>query len=147
MMSPGGLRESPTGRAALLALAVALAGCGIADVRDAPADSGELHSFDASYDRVKEATLDGVREMKIEPSSVDEGEGGLVILISRPPHGVSYGEVGRVVVRRSAAPPTEVQVNYEHRFTLVPTGTEGRFARRLFGRIEQNLRLSAAQAQ
>jgi hypothetical protein len=124
----------------VMGVGLTLAACAnMKTVQDAPADSGEKRAFDAPYETVREATLDSIRDMKLAPSSTEETPEGFVILIARAPHGMSWGEVGRVIVQKNDAPPTTVQVNYQRRFALQFVGSGDRFARALFVRIDKSL--------
>lgn len=56
----------------------------------------------------------------------------------RPPRFTNLvGDVGRVVIDRPGAPPTTVHVLYDRRF--MELGTDERFARNLFAKVDQVL--------
>jgi hypothetical protein len=129
----------------MLGVALALGGCAkMSTVTDAPVESGKARSFDAPYERVRTATLDSLVAMGIDPVNMEERPASLVVLISRPPHGISWGEVGRVIIEKSENPPTTVHVKYERRFALQFAGSGNRFAATLFTRIDSALRAAAA---
>jgi hypothetical protein len=135
-----------TGRLLFASVVVVLTACSsMKSVTDDPMAAGEARSFDAPYEKVKLATLDGIRDLKLEPSETSETAEGFVVLISRTPHGVSWGEVGRIVVEKAAQPPTAVHVRYEKRFAVQGIGSESRFATALFKKIEGSLALGAPQ--
>jgi hypothetical protein len=93
---------------------------------------------------VKTAALNGIRDMDIEPSSTEDAADGFIIYIARAPHGMSWGEVGRVIVDKSPAPPITVHVNYQRRVVLQYEGSFSDFAGDLFKRMDASLRKSAA---
>jgi hypothetical protein len=86
-----------------------------------------------------------VRDLKLAPSSVDDSADGSVILISKTPHGMSYGEVGRIFVEMSWGSATVVHVKYERRFDLQFQGSEARFAGALFAKIDSSLATTAVK--
>lgn len=122
-------------------LLLALGGCATAEtVRDAPMSSGTARSFAASYDRTTAATLDALRQFNVNITSTQEQPTGLLILVTKSLSAFSWGEVGRVAVERSAAPPTTVRVVWEKRSQLQITGTgETAFSNELFDGIQQKL--------
>ena len=128
-----------------LALAAMLFGvltaCATADtVRDAPIDAGVSQSFNASYDRVSAATLTTLRNLRVNITGSEEKPDGLHVQVTKSMNLFSWGEVGRVIVRRSAAPPTVVFVNWEKRSQLQITGTgQTEFSNELFGGIREQL--------
>jgi len=130
--------------AAAGALALLSACASIDTVKSAPKDAGEAHSFNANFERVKTAALDSIRDMNIEPSGTDDVADGYVIYIARAPHDASWGEVGRVIVEKNAAPPTVVHVDYRRRFPLQAQGAFYSFSDDLFTRMEASLRKSAS---
>src|SRR5277367_3456491 len=120
-MAVGQNRIFGIGAVCLMAL---LSACASMDtVKSAPKDAGDARSFDAGFERVKAAALDGIRDMDIEPSNTEDTADGFVIYIARAPHGMSWGEVGRVIVDKSAAPPTTVHVDYRRRTVLQYEGS------------------------
>jgi hypothetical protein len=121
---------------AALAMPLALAACNSATVQQAAPDAGTARSFDAPYEQVKQAALDGLNALKVPPSQTTDQPNGFAILVSRAPHGMSWGEVGRVLVEKSPAPPTTVRVVYEKRMPLQFGGSESRFARNLFAKMD-----------
>jgi hypothetical protein len=130
---------------ATIMLVLGLSACAsISTVENAPLDAGENRSFDAPFDAVKVATLNGVRDLKLEPSSTTDAPQGFIIYIARTPHGISWGEVGRIVVENKPQPPTTVRVHYQRRFALQYTGSESRFARALFQKIDAGLKVKTA---
>lgn len=132
--------------AAGLALCFAVSGCASsATVQNAPADAGEARSFDASYDQVKQASLAALTALKMPPTRTEEKDSGLVLLVARAPHGMSWGEVGRITVEKSTTPPTTVRVVYDKRLAVQAIGAESRFARLYFSKVEAALTQAAAK--
>ena len=141
------VRNTIFSRTSALIVILGMAACANIDtVQNAPLDAGEARSFDAPFERVKIAALNGIRDLKIEPSSTVDAPEGFVIYIARAPHGMSYGEVGRVVVEQSAHPPTTVHAHYQKRFALQFQGSESRFARALFTKIDAALAVKTAES-
>jgi hypothetical protein len=132
--------------AAGLALAFVVGGCASsATVQNAPADAGEARSFNATYEQVKQASLDALTAIKMPPRKTEEKANGLVLLVARSPHGMSWGEVGRITVEKSTTPPTTVRVVYDKRLAVQAIGAQSRFARLYFGKLEAALTQTAAQ--
>lgn len=124
-----------------LLLAVALAACAdTGTVRDAPVTAGVERSFNARYDAVTAATLDSIRSLNVNITSSEEKPEGLVVLVAKPAHAFSWGEVGRVTVVKTAAAPTPVKVYWEKRSRMQITGTgQTEFSDQLFAGIQAGL--------
>jgi hypothetical protein len=119
----------------------ALAACATADtVRNAPVDSGVTEQFAPPYDRVSAATLAALRDLRINITGTEDKPEGMHVQATKSMNLFSWGEVGRIVVRRSSAPPTGVTVNWEKRSQLQITGTgQTEFSRELFEGIRAQL--------
>ncbi len=130
---------------AALALPLAVAACNSATVQRADADAGTARSFNAPYEQVKQAALDGLVALKVPPSQTTDQPKAFMILVSRAPHGMSWGEVGRILVEKNAAPPTIVRVVYEKRMPFQFPGSESRFARNLFAKMDAALGTKPAE--
>jgi hypothetical protein len=127
------------------ALALTLAACANAEsVKNQPKDIGTARTFDAPYDRVARAAFEGLSRLKLSPSAQNETAEGYMIQIARPPHGFSWGEVGRILVERTDAPPTTVRVVYEKRTAFQFAGSESALARNLFAKMDEVLAAPAA---
>ena len=63
-------------------------------VRDRAAEAGVGRSFQAPYEQTKDAVLASLTQLKLIPVERDDRPDGHAILIGRPPHGFSWGEVG-----------------------------------------------------
>lgn len=126
---------------AAVSLLGALGACATAEtVRDAPPDAGVSQAFPASYDRVSAATLAALRDLRINITGSEEKPDGLQVQVTKSMNLFSWGEVGRVIVRRSAAPPTSVFVTWEKRSQMQITGTgQTEFSRELFEGIRAQL--------
>lgn|SRR5579883_2059174 len=120
---------------------LALGGCADLDtVKNAAKESGTARSFTAPYDEVTAATLESIRQLDVGIAGTEEKPEGLVVLVSKPLSAFSYGEVGRVLVERSPAPPTNVRIVWEKRYQLQISGTgEDEFSREVFTRIGATL--------
>lgn len=123
------------------AVLLAIGGCAdIRTVRDAPSADGTSHTFQAGYDRVSDATLDALHATNVHITSTREQPGGLHILVEKALTGPSWGEVGRIIVLRTAMSSTPVRIVWEKRSRLQITGTdEKEFSTFLFDRIQRNL--------
>lgn len=119
----------------------ALGACATAEtVRDAPVDAGTVAAFDASYDRVSAATLTALRNLRVNITGSEEKPQGLQVQVTKSMNLFSWGEVGRVLVEKSAAPPTSVRVYWEKRSQLQITGTgQTEFSRELYDGIRAQL--------
>lgn len=126
-------------RRGLIAVAAALlAACASADtVRRQPIDTGISRNFQAPYEQTKEAVLTSLTQLKLTPVEREERPEGHTILIGRPPHGFSWGEVGRIFIQKSVDKPTTVRVVYEKR--IVVQAASSNFPRQLFARMDQVL--------
>lgn len=120
------------------ALALALAACAsAATVRQQPIDAGVGRSFQAPYEQTKAAVLTSLTQLKLTPVEQEERPDGHSIVIGRPPHGFSWGEVGRIFIEKSAEKPTAVRVVYEKR--IIVQAASSNFPRQLFARMDQVL--------
>jgi hypothetical protein len=125
-------------RLAAPALALALAACAsAATVRQQPIDAGVGRSFQAPYEQTKAAVLTSLTQLKLTPVEQEERPDGHSIVIGRPPHGFSWGEVGRIFIEKSAEKPTAVRVVYEKR--IIVQAASSNFPRQLFARMDQVL--------
>lgn len=124
---------------AALTLPLAVNACNSSTAQKAPADAGTSRSFDASYDQVKQAAVDALVALQVPPSQTEEQPDAFTILVSRAPHGFSWGEVGRITVEKTATPPILVRVVYEKRMPLQFGGSESGFARNLFAKMDKQL--------
>jgi hypothetical protein len=100
-------------------------------------DAGIARSFAAPYEQTKQAVLTSLAQLKLTPVEREERPDGHTILIGRPPHGFSWGEVGRIFVEKSADKPTIVRVVYEKRITM--QFAHSNFPRYLFAHMDQVL--------
>jgi len=124
----------------LLGLAATLSACASSStVQQAAPDKGIVRSFNAPYDKVKQAAVDALVTMRTPASKTEDQPDGFVLLISRPPHGFSWGEVGRVVVEKGTTTPVNVRVVYEKRFALQFAGSQSGFARNLYAHMDKIL--------
>lgn len=122
---------------ALLAV-VALTACASAStVQEQSLEAGIGRSFQAPYEQTKEAALASLTQLKFTPVAREERSHGHTILIGRPPHGFSWGEVGRIFIEKSPAPPTIVRVVYEKRITMQFAASN--FPRYLFAKMDEVL--------
>ena len=121
-----------------LSIVLALAGCASAsNVKQQSIDAGTARAFQASYEQTKAAVLASLTQLKFTPVEREERPDGHSILIGRPPHGFSWGEVGRIFIEKSADKPTIVRVVYEKRVTF--QFAHSNFPRYLFARMDQVL--------
>jgi uncharacterized lipoprotein len=116
-----------------------LGACSIKDVQQAPATAGTAKTYNASFDRVKQAALSALTDMRLPPTSTEDQDKAFVMLLARPPHGMSWGEVGRVLIDKSANPPITVHALYDRRMPFQFAGSEAGFARNLFTRMDKIL--------
>lgn len=109
--------RASVGRALLLgALIASMAGCADLDtVKNAPLDTGISHEFNAPYTRLTAATLTVLSSENINVVGSSEIETGTIFLVDKSIALGSWGEVGRIYVKKSAAPPTTVIVYWEKR--------------------------------
>lgn len=123
-----------------LLLGFSLAGCANASsVKSQAMTEGTERSFDASYEAVVQAVIDGLAQLKLSPSDQQDVAEGRMIMVARPPHGFSWGEVGRILVMRSESKPIQVRVVYEKRMPLQWAGSQSGFARNLFAKMDTAL--------
>lgn len=122
---------------ALLMLGLCLAGCANASsVKSQSMTEGVERSFDAPYEAVIQAVIGGLEQLKLRPSGREDISEGHVVMVARPPHGFSWGEVGRILVVRSDTRPVVVRVVYEKRMALQMAGAQSSFARNLFAKMD-----------
>ena len=121
------------------ALILSLASCSMKNVQDEPVDAGESQTFDAPYAAVTQAATEGILRVRLEITHVEEEPDRLVILFVRPTSNLQWGAAGRLVVDKSAAPPTVAHVTYDRRLPLSGGGQE-RWARAIFAKMRDALR-------
>jgi hypothetical protein len=118
-------------------IALALSSCSSHEtVKNADAEAGVERVFNASFENTQRAALEGLARLKLSPSAIDTVPEGTAIYVARPPHGFSWGEVGRIVVVKGDAPPTTVRVVYQTRMALQFAGSQSGFARNLFAKMD-----------
>jgi hypothetical protein len=116
------------------------AGCADLDtVRNAPLDKGISRQFDVPYDRLTAAALTALSSVDVNIVSSSEDAGGTIYLVDKSLTITSWGEVGRIYVKRSVAPPTTLIVYWEKR-ARAGEGIDAReFTRVFFEAIGRNL--------
>jgi uncharacterized protein YceK len=126
---------------AIIALGALLSGCASIDtVKNAPLTDGQQQTFRARYDRTTASTLKALTVLNTNISSAAEDGNGTIYLVSKPLSGFSWGEVGRVFVKKAANPPTTVYVDWQKRVQTQVTGTsQDEFANTVFGSISSAL--------
>ena len=98
------------------ALLCGLAGCADLDtVKNAPLDTGIAHDFNAPYTRVSAAALTILSSENINVVASSEDAAGTIYLVDKAIALGSWGEVGRIYIKKSSAPPTTVIVYWEKR--------------------------------
>ena len=124
-------------RLALISI-LALTACASAStVQRQSLDAGIARRFQAPYEQTKEAVLSSLTQLKFTPVAREELPDGHTILIGRPPHGFSWGEVGRIFIEKSDDKPTIVRVVYEKRITMQMASSN--FPRYLFAKMDEVL--------
>jgi hypothetical protein len=102
--------------AVVVALASGSAGCADLDtVKNAPLDKGITHVFDAPYSRVTAVTLTVLSSENINVVGSSEDATGTIYLVDKSIAVTSWGEVGRIYIKKAAVPPTTVIVYWEKR--------------------------------
>lgn len=108
-------------------------------VQNAAVEDAESQSFDAEYTKVVDTGVGALRALRLVVTSQTENAVGTTILFIRTG---SNGAVGRMIVEKSAAPPTMVRINYERRMTFTfAAGQEG-LSRKVFERMQGEIRFS-----
>lgn len=132
----------------VVALVLGLLGCANADtVEKVALEEGIERQFNAPYETVKQTVVDALWLNSLKPSLVEDVPEGHVIMVARPPHGMSWGEVGRILVVRSETPPTTVRVVYQRRFVLSQLNAELHFSRNLFAKMDSVLKTATPPAR
>jgi len=128
-------------RILVLIVCLGLAACASSQtVREAPLEEGVVESFDRPYDQVAAGVIATLHDMNIKINSSEELPDRLEIMVSKPVDLFSWGEVGRVIVVKSPAPPTAVRVLWEKRYQAQITGTgQTEFSQDFFGRVASKL--------
>ena len=91
-----------------------------------------IAAFDASYDRVSAATLTALRNLRVNITGSEEKPQCLQVQVTKSMNLFSWGEVGRVLVEKSAAPPWRTGV-VETAEAAQVDGTEDRDSRIAMG--------------
>ena len=132
-------------RALALLLVLPLTACASArTVQEQSLDAGVGRRFQAPYEQTKEAVLTSLTQLKFTPVERQERPDGHSILIGRPPHGFSWGEVGRIFIEKSTDTPTIVRVVYEKRIAM--QFATSNFPRYLFAKMDQVLAAQGVSA-
>jgi hypothetical protein len=127
-------------RIALLGL-VLLAGCaGMGSVEDAPPDKGVSNTYHAPYEATTAAALETMKALNLTVKDQLDTEGNTAITFVKSMSAFSWGEVGRVMVKRLDAGSTQVTVLASKRYKVQVTGsTQNDFARQIFAGISERL--------
>jgi hypothetical protein len=106
-----------TFRAVILAvLTIGIVGCADLDtVRNAPLDRGVARDFDVPYNHLTAATLTALSSVNVNLVSSSEDTTGTIYIIDKSMTFTSWGEVGRIYVKKTPAPPTTMIVYWEKR--------------------------------
>ena len=121
-----------------------MAGCSDLDtVRNAPIDRGISRDFDVPYNRLTAATLTALSSVNVNLISSSEDATGTTYIIdkSMEMHILwgSWGEVGRIYIKKAAAPPTTMVVDWEKRAHGSVGVSAEEFSRTLFDAINKLL--------
>ena len=122
-------------------LLIGVVGCAdMNTVKNAPLDQGIAQDFDATYDHTTAMTLAALTSLNVSITSSSEDAAGTTYLVSKSLSAWSWGEVGRVFVKRQPAAPTTVVVNWQKRLQSQLSGTgSDEFAQALFNAIKKQL--------
>lgn len=97
-------------------LLISIAGCADLDtVKDAPLDKGVSRSFDVPYNRLAAAALASLSSVNVNLVSSSEDATGTIYIIDKSLTFTSWGEVGRIYVKKTPTPPTTIIVYWEKR--------------------------------
>ena len=97
-------------------LLTSIAGCADLDtVKDAPLDKGVSRSFDVPYNRLAAAALASLSSVNVNLVSSSEDATGTIYIIDKSLTFTSWGEVGRIYVKKTPTPPTTIIVYWEKR--------------------------------
>jgi hypothetical protein len=97
-------------------LLTGVVGCADLDtVRDAPLDKGISRNFDVPYNRLAAATLATLSSVNVNLVSSSEDASGTIYIIDKSLTFTSWGEVGRIYVKKTPTPPTTLIVYWEKR--------------------------------
>lgn len=93
-----------------------ITGCADLDtVRKAPLDKGVSRDFDVPYNRLAAAALATLSSVNVNLVSSSEDATGTIYIIDKSLTFTSWGEVGRIYVKKTPAPPTTIIVYWEKR--------------------------------
>ena len=123
----------------LLVLVVGLgvgACAGAESVTSQPLRSGHLGYYDGNAKAATSAALQALSTMDVEATTVENSDGGTVILVSRSLSIFSRRVVGRVFLDALTKPPTPVFVQWEKGTRPEDTATTAKtFAAELFAKM------------
>jgi hypothetical protein len=109
-------------------------------VRNASLEDARSRAFNASFERTNSATLKALASMNVDITESSENAQGTTYMVNKALTAFSWGEVGRVLVKKSDAAPTTVYVNWEKRSRYQITGTnQTEFSETLFAQIGDGL--------
>ena len=100
----------------VVVLSIGLVGCADLDtVREAPLDKGVSRNFDVPYNRLAAAALATLSSVNVNLVSSSEDATGTIYIIDKSLTFTSWGEVGRVYVKKTPTPPTTLVLYWEKR--------------------------------
>lgn len=124
--------------AALAVLSVLVACANASTIAEQPLDAGLVRTYDVPPERLRTAIVESMRLLRINPTTQEDRPEYFLINFTRPPRFTNFaGDVGRIVIERTGTPPTNVRVLYDKRW--MEMGTDERFARNLFAKVDQVL--------
>ena len=128
----------------LFAVLLLLMGCAsMAGLRTEPMTAGESRNFDADFDRVVDAALQSIKQegLQIEESYKPNAK-TWVILSWKGASAMSWGELVRVVVEKTADEATAVRVITKRKSALSVTA-KGDYSQSIFSGISVALKSSS----
>jgi len=121
-------------------LALAFSGCATqSSVNNAAAGTGIKKIYSGDHETIKSATMASMQNLNIDVKGAEDTPDGYVITFSKPMSAFSWGEVGRVLVKK-VGDNSRVYVHSEKRAKFQVTGAkEQDFANAIFASIDEIL--------
>jgi hypothetical protein len=131
---------------AIGALLISASCSNMQQVQQRDPEESQTQAFNAEFRKVVDTGAAAIRQMRLVVTEMTENDEAATILFIRPGNFSNYGGVGRMIVKKSAAPPITVHLQYERRYALTYGAGEETMARNIFLRMEREIAFSGPKS-
>lgn len=132
-------------RVFLLLLVLFVSACSTTTVASRDQDAGTIQVFQSSYESVVAATQKALTNQKLKITDTTQGDAQTTLSFVKPVSAFSWGEAGRVIVRKVDDERSQILVTSAKNVAVNVTGTsEKTFARNIFGEVNSLLQATPA---